>query len=105
MGHWDSKPWLPYLLLPLAGLVVTSTGIHLIEDATGDVRPLNWTMFYVLNGPYIVCPHTGCALANRANEKDGNRVTRASPPRWHVDKHHRDPKCDGIADVWQLTLK
>ena len=37
-------------------MVVTSTGIYLVTDATGDVRPLNWMMFYVLNGPYIVVP-------------------------------------------------
>jgi len=37
-------------------MVVTSTGIYLDTDATGDVRPLNWMMFYVLNGPYIVVP-------------------------------------------------
>ncbi len=55
-GFFRSKPWLPYVLLPLAGMVVTSTGIYLIEDATGDVPPLNWAMFYLLNGPYIVVP-------------------------------------------------
>ena len=55
-GFFRSKPWLPYLLLPLAGMVVTSTGIFMVTDATGDLRPLNPTMFYVLNGPYIVVP-------------------------------------------------
>ncbi|MGZ3385523.1 MAG: hypothetical protein ACXVB5_11480, partial [Isosphaeraceae bacterium] len=43
-------------LLPLAGMVVTSTGIYLVEDSTGEVPPLNWAMFYLLNGPYIVVP-------------------------------------------------
>jgi EXPERA (EXPanded EBP superfamily) len=55
-GFFRSKSWLPYVLLPLAGMVVTSTGIYLVEDATGDVPPLNWTMFFALNGPYIVVP-------------------------------------------------
>ena len=55
-GFFRSKQWLPYLLLPLAGMVVTSTGIYMVTDATGDVRPLNPTMFSVLNGPYIVVP-------------------------------------------------
>lgn len=55
-GFLRSKQWLPYLLLPLAGMVVTSTGIFMVTDTTGDVRPLNWTLFYVLNGPYIVVP-------------------------------------------------
>jgi hypothetical protein len=55
-AFFRSKQWLPYLLLPLAGMVVTSTGIYMVTDATGDVRPLNPTMFSVLNGPYIVVP-------------------------------------------------
>ncbi|MGZ3336140.1 MAG: EXPERA domain-containing protein [Isosphaeraceae bacterium] len=55
-GFFRSKPWLPYVLLPLAGMVVTSTGIYLVEDSTGEVPPLNWAMFYLLNGPYIVVP-------------------------------------------------
>ncbi|HTQ22635.1 hypothetical protein, partial [Mycobacterium sp.] len=49
-------PWLLYVLLPLAGMVTTSTGIYMVTDATGDVPPLNWTMFYLLNGPYVVVP-------------------------------------------------
>jgi hypothetical protein len=50
-GCFRSKQWLPYLLLPLSGMVVTSTAIFMVTDATEDVRPLNPTMFYVLNGP------------------------------------------------------
>ena len=55
-GFFRSKSWLPYLLLPLAGMVVASTAIYIAIDATGDVPPSNWTMFYLFNGPYIVVP-------------------------------------------------
>ena len=55
-GFFRGQQWLPYLLLPLAGMVATSTGIYMVTDATGDVRPLNWTMFYVLNSPHLVVP-------------------------------------------------
>ena len=55
-GFFRSKSWLPYLLLPLAGMVVASTAIYIVIDATGDVPPSNWTMFYLFNGPYIVVP-------------------------------------------------
>ena len=55
-GFFRSKSWLPYLLLPLAGMVVAGTAIYIAIDATGDVPPSNWTMFYLFNGPYIVVP-------------------------------------------------
>ena len=37
-GFFRSKSWLPYVLLPLAGMVVASAGIYIVIDATGDVR-------------------------------------------------------------------
>ena len=55
-GFFRSTSWLPYLLLPLAGMVVASTAIYMAINATGDVPPSNWTMFYLFNGPYIVVP-------------------------------------------------
>jgi hypothetical protein len=35
---------------------VATVGIYFVEELTGDVQPLNWTPFYILNGPYIVVP-------------------------------------------------
>jgi hypothetical protein len=55
-GFIRRSSWLPYVVLPLAGMVVAMTGLYLIEDVTGDVRPLNWTAFDLLNAPYIVVP-------------------------------------------------
>jgi EXPERA (EXPanded EBP superfamily) len=55
-GFLRSKPWLPYLLLPLAGVVVATTGIYMAADLTGDVPPSNVAIFYLSNGPYIVVP-------------------------------------------------
>ena len=37
-------------------MVAASTAIYIAIDATGDVPPSNWTMFYLFNGPYIVVP-------------------------------------------------
>jgi EXPERA (EXPanded EBP superfamily) len=53
-GFFRDQSWLPYVVLPLAGAMVTSTGIYVIADVTGDVPPLNLTVFYVSNLPYIV---------------------------------------------------
>jgi hypothetical protein len=55
-GFIRRSSWLPYVVLPLAGMEVATVGIYFVEELTGDVQPLNWTMFYVLNGPYIVVP-------------------------------------------------
>jgi hypothetical protein len=53
-GFIRRSSWLPYVVLPLAGMEVATVGIYFVEELTGDVQPLNWTMFYILNGPYIV---------------------------------------------------
>jgi hypothetical protein len=55
-GFLRRKSWLPSVLLPLAGMMVATVGTYFVEELTGDLQPLNWTMFYVLNGPYLVVP-------------------------------------------------
>lgn len=55
-GFVRRAPWLPYVVLPLAGMVVATTTVYFVEELVGDVQPLNWTMFYVLNTPYLVVP-------------------------------------------------
>jgi EXPERA (EXPanded EBP superfamily) len=55
-GFLRRSSWLPYVLLPLAGMVVATTGVYFVEELTGDVQPLNWAMFYLLNGPYMIVP-------------------------------------------------
>ena len=55
-GFIRRSSWLPYVVLPLAGMEVATVGIYFVEELTGDVQPLNWTMFFILNGPYIVVP-------------------------------------------------
>jgi EXPERA (EXPanded EBP superfamily) len=53
-GFLRSKSWLPYVMLPLAGLVVSTTGIYMVADLTGEVPPSNLAVFYAFNVPYIV---------------------------------------------------
>jgi EXPERA (EXPanded EBP superfamily) len=55
-GFIRCSSWLLYIVLPLAGMVVAMTGLYLIEDVTGNVRPLHWAVFYLLNAPYIAVP-------------------------------------------------
>jgi hypothetical protein len=77
-GFFRSKQWLPYLLLPLAGMVATSTGIYMVTDATGDVRPLNWAVFYLLNGPYIVVPVLAAIWLTARTRKPVTAATRTA---------------------------
>ena len=44
-GFLRSKSWLPYVMLPLAGLVVSTTGIYMVADLTGEVPPSNPAVF------------------------------------------------------------
>jgi hypothetical protein len=55
-GFLRRKSWLPYVVLPLAGMILATVGTYFVEELTGDVQPLNWTMFYVLNGAHLVVP-------------------------------------------------
>lgn len=55
-GFLRRANWLPYVLLPLAGMVVATTTVYFVEELAGDVRPLNRTMFFILNTPYLVVP-------------------------------------------------
>ncbi len=77
-GFFRSRPWLPYVLLPLAGMVVTSTAIYMIEDATGGVPPSNWAVFFFLNGPYVLVPVLAAAyliVRDRATVVDGTSAS------------------------------
>lgn len=80
-GFLRRARWLPYVLLPLAGMVVTSTGIYLVEDTTGDVPPSNAGMFWLLNAPYVVVPIAAAiwVIARRRKSEDG--VESAYVPR------------------------
>jgi hypothetical protein len=53
-GFLRSKSWLPYVMLPLAGVVVATTGMYIAADLTGEVPPSNLAVFYASNVPYIV---------------------------------------------------
>lgn len=55
-GFVKRKPWLPSVLLPLAGAVLATTTVYLVEELAGDVPPTNMPLFYVLNVPYLVIP-------------------------------------------------
>jgi hypothetical protein len=55
-GFLTGADWVPYVALPLAGMILATTGIYFVEEIAGDVRPLNWTLFYLLNVPYLVVP-------------------------------------------------
>jgi hypothetical protein len=63
-GFIRHRTWLPYVLLPLAGMIVGTTGIYFIEELAGDVKPLNWTFFYALNVPYLVIPPLAALYAS-----------------------------------------
>lgn len=65
-------------ILPLAGMVATSTGIYMVTDATGDVRPLNWAVFYLLNGPYIVVPVLAAIWLTARTRKPVTAATRTA---------------------------
>ena len=66
--------WLPYLLLPLAGMIVATTGVYFVEELAGDVRPTNWTLFYVLNVPYLVIPPLAAAWSVLRSERVATAV-------------------------------
>jgi hypothetical protein len=56
VGLWRRRPWLPYVLLPLAGAITATNVIYWVEEIAGDVPPRNWTIFALLNVPYLVIP-------------------------------------------------
>jgi hypothetical protein len=55
-GFLRRKSWLLYVLLPLTGMMVATVLTYFAEEITGDVQPLNWTLFYVMNSPHLVVP-------------------------------------------------
>ncbi|MFD4369164.1 EXPERA domain-containing protein [Rhodococcus sp. NPDC058521] len=78
-GFVRHTSWLPYVVLPLAGMMVATTAIYMIEDATGDVQPLDWAAFYLLNGPYIVVPVLAASWLIVAGQQRVDRSPTASP--------------------------
>ena len=95
-GFFRSKSWLPSLLLPLAGMVVASTAIYIAIDATGDVPPSNWTMFYLFNGPYIVVPALAAIWVIVKNKKGRHA--------WHFGKRIGDRVGITITDLLHLDV-
>ncbi|HYZ93542.1 MAG TPA: hypothetical protein VFA34_14305 [Actinomycetota bacterium] len=78
-GFVKRATWLPYLLLPLAGMIVATTGIYFVEELGGDVRPTNWTLFYVLNIPYLAIPPLAAIYSViRRPRSTGSLVTSAA---------------------------
>ena len=63
-GFIKRATWLPYILLPLAGMIVATTGIYFVEELAGEVKPTNWTLFYALNVPYLVIPPLAALYAS-----------------------------------------
>jgi hypothetical protein len=55
-GFFKRRDWLPYVVLPLAGMVFATTTIYFVEEVAGEVPPTNWALFYALNVPYLVVP-------------------------------------------------
>ena len=55
-GFVKRAAWLPYVVLPLAGMIVATTTVYFVEELAGDVRPTNMGVFYALNLPYLVVP-------------------------------------------------
>ncbi len=55
-GFVRRAAWLPYVVLPLAGMIVATTTVYFVEELAGDVRPTNMAIFLALNVPYIVVP-------------------------------------------------
>lgn len=55
-GFFLAADWLPYVALPLAGMCFATTTVYFYEEHVGDVKPLDWRLFYLLNIPYLVVP-------------------------------------------------
>lgn len=55
-GYWTNKAWVSTLVLPFAGLITATNVIYWAEEIWGDVPPLNWTAFVLLNLPYLLVP-------------------------------------------------
>jgi hypothetical protein len=55
-GFLRDRPWLPYVVLPLAGAITATNTVYWVEELAGDVRPANMTIFVALNLPYLVIP-------------------------------------------------
>ena len=62
IGLWRDRPWLPKVLLPLAGAITATNVIYWVEEVAGDVPPANWTIFALLNVPYLVIPPLAAIL-------------------------------------------
>jgi uncharacterized membrane protein (DUF2068 family) len=65
-GLWRRRAWLPYVLLPLAGLITATNVIYWVEELAGDIPPKSMTIFVALNLPYLVIPPLAAVRAARA---------------------------------------
>ena len=67
-GFIKRATWLPFVLLPLAGMIVATTTVYFVEELAGDVRPTNMAIFFALNLPYLVVPPVAalwCVVSRR----------------------------------------
>lgn len=55
-GFFRRTTWLPYVVMPLAGLITATNVIYWVEELAGDIPPKNMTIFVALNLPYLVIP-------------------------------------------------
>jgi hypothetical protein len=55
-GFARRRSWLPWLLLPLAGMITATNTIYWVEELAGTLPPKNMTIFVALNLPYFAIP-------------------------------------------------
>lgn len=53
-GLWRNARWTWKVALPLAGMVVASTVIHMAAALTSETPPVNLPAFLALNSPYVL---------------------------------------------------
>lgn len=53
-GLWRDARWTWKVALPLAGMLLASTVIHMTAATTSETPPVNLPAFVALNGPYVL---------------------------------------------------
>jgi len=53
-GLLKNKSWLWKIALPISGMVVGTTLVHMYGDITSETPPLNMAAFVLLNGPFVL---------------------------------------------------
>lgn len=53
-GLWRDARWTWKPALPLAGMLLTSTVIHMVAALTSETPPVDLPAFLALNGPYVL---------------------------------------------------